>query len=141
MMFAKIIVAYDGSEGSKKALRRACELAKAGGSELWALAVLEHLPKYAATVGEVEETQEQGRQYLQEVLEEAQRFAVTAGTPLHVDQVAGQPAQAIVKYAQEHGFDLLVLGHSGHSGVWGAFLGTTADKVVRHARCSVLIVR
>jgi nucleotide-binding universal stress UspA family protein len=140
-MFEKIVVAYDGSEGSRKALHSACELVKVGASEVLALAVLEHLPKYAATVGEVEETQEQGRQYLNEVLTEAQELALAMQVDLRVDQVPGQAAQAIVRYAHEHESDLIVLGHSGHSGVWGAFLGTTADKVVRHAHCSVLIVR
>ena len=37
--------------------------------------------------------------------------------------------------------DLILVGHSGLSGVWAAFLGTTAEKVSRHAPCSVLIVR
>jgi nucleotide-binding universal stress UspA family protein len=37
--------------------------------------------------------------------------------------------------------DPLFVGHSGHSGLWGTFLGTTADKVVRHAPRSVFIVR
>jgi nucleotide-binding universal stress UspA family protein len=36
---------------------------------------------------------------------------------------------------------LVVVGHTGHSGVWGRFLGTTAEKVSRHAAGSVLIVR
>jgi nucleotide-binding universal stress UspA family protein len=140
-MFAKILVAYDGSEGARLALRRACELANAGRSEVWALAVLEHLPKYAATVGEVSEVEEQGRAHLREVLTEAQRFAAGHGLTLRVDQAAGQPAQAVARYAREHGFDLIAVGHSGHSEVWGTFLGTTADKIVRHAPCSVLVAR
>jgi len=43
--------------------------------------------------------------------------------------------------AQEGKFDLILVGHSGLSGVWAKFLGTTAEKVSRHAPCSVLIVR
>jgi nucleotide-binding universal stress UspA family protein len=35
----------------------------------------------------------------------------------------------------------LIIGHRGHSGIWGRLLGTTADKVVDHAPCSVLVVR
>lgn len=140
-MFRKMVVGFDGSDGSKKALRQACELARAGNSELWALAVLEHLPRYAASVGEVEETQAQGREYLKQILDEAQRIALDLDVGLQVDQVAGQPAMAVTRYANEHGFDLIIVGHSGHSGVWGAFLGTTADKIVRHAQCSVLVVR
>ncbi len=53
----------------------------------------------------------------------------------------GHPAQQIVQVAQEHRADLIVIGHSGHSGVWGRFLGSTAEKVSRHAACSVLLAR
>jgi len=42
---------------------------------------------------------------------------------------------------KEGGFDLVVLGSSGHSKVWAMFLGTTAEKVSRHVPCTVLIVR
>ena len=34
-----------------------------------------------------------------------------------------------------------VMGHMGHSSVWGTFMGTTAEKVTRHVTCSVLVVR
>ena len=44
-------------------------------------------------------------------------------------------------YAEEVNADLLVIGHSGRSGIWGRVLGTTADKIVDHAHCSVLVVR
>ena len=141
MTFTKILVGYDGSPGAKKALGAACELAHSTGAEIWALAVLEHLPKYAASVGEVEEATRQGRAYLQEVLDGGRETARALGIELRVDQAAGQPALAIVRYADEGGFDLIVMGHSGHSGLWGTFLGTTADKAMRHAHCTVMVVR
>lgn len=53
----------------------------------------------------------------------------------------GHPAQELVRAAEELGADLIVLGHSGHSAIWGTFLGTVTEKVSRHATCSVLIVR
>lgn len=140
-MFAKVLVGFDGSGGAKKALATALELAQAVRCELWAVAVLEHLPRYAASIGEVEEVRTQGREYLREVLAEAQTLAVERDVPLQVDILAGQPADALARHAAAHGFDLIVVGHSGHSGVWGTFLGTTADKLARHAPCSVLVVR
>jgi predicted RNA-binding Zn-ribbon protein involved in translation (DUF1610 family) len=54
-MFQKILLAYDGSSGAKRALDVALELAKVASAELWALAVEERLPQYAATVDEVKE--------------------------------------------------------------------------------------
>jgi nucleotide-binding universal stress UspA family protein len=64
-----------------------------------------------------------------------------SGVLVETEVLLGHPAQQIVQAAQEHHVDLIVVGHSGHSGVWGMFLGTTAEKVSRHAPCSVLIVR
>jgi|GEM_PF-5930260 len=42
---------------------------------------------------------------------------------------------------KEGKYDLILVGHSGLSGVWAAFWGTTAEKVNRRAPCSILIVR
>jgi nucleotide-binding universal stress UspA family protein len=53
----------------------------------------------------------------------------------------GHPAQELVKAAKDVGADLIVLGHRGHSAIWDTFLGSVAEKVSRHAQCSVLIVR
>jgi nucleotide-binding universal stress UspA family protein len=47
-MFKRILVAYDGSEGSRIALTRSIELAKALGAELASISVEEHLPYYGA---------------------------------------------------------------------------------------------
>jgi nucleotide-binding universal stress UspA family protein len=47
----------------------------------------------------------------------------------------------MVRAAERHRADLIVVGHSGHSSVWGRFLGSTAEKTGHHAPCSVLIVR
>lgn len=64
-------------------------------------------------------------------------FGVRLSTELH----SGHPAQEILAAAHTHQADLIVMGHSGRSATWGRFLGTTAEKVSRHAECSVLIVR
>jgi hypothetical protein len=53
----------------------------------------------------------------------------------------GHPAQTIVQVAKKGKFDLILVGHSGLSGVGAAFWGTTAEKVSGHAPWSVLIVR
>jgi nucleotide-binding universal stress UspA family protein len=50
-MFTRILVAYDGSDGAKAALRIGIGLAKSLGTELHSISVEEHLPHYAATIG------------------------------------------------------------------------------------------
>lgn len=140
-MFNKILVGLDGSEGSKKALSAAIQLVVEREGELLALSVEEGLPRYAAMVGEVEESKQQANEYFAQVQREAYDQAKHAGIELRCATLAGHAAQRITEYAAAENVDLLVLGHSGHSGVWGQFLGTTADKIVRHAPCSVLVVR
>jgi nucleotide-binding universal stress UspA family protein len=63
------------------------------------------------------------------------------GVRLSTELRTGHPAQEILAAARTHQADLIVMGHSGRSGAWGRSLGTTAEKVSRHAECSVLIVR
>lgn len=140
-MFHKFLVAYDGSSGSRKALATAITMAKEANGEICALSVEEHLPHYAATVGEMDEERETADAHFATLQAEARAFAAEQGVELQTKLVAGHAAQEIVRVACAGGYDLLVIGHSGHSNVWGRFMGTTADKVSRHAPCSVLIVR
>ncbi len=62
--------------------------------------------------------------------------------PARADVVEGQPATEIVDYAEHWRADLLVIGSHGRSGLVGhLLLGSVAERVLRHARCTVLTVR
>lgn len=68
-------------------------------------------------------------------------MAAQYGIPIACETQRGHPAKSIVKFADEGGFDLIVVGHSDHSELWGRLLGDTADRISDHAHCSVLIVK
>jgi nucleotide-binding universal stress UspA family protein len=140
-MFQKILLAYDGSEGANRALEVGIGLAKIHGAELWAVAVQEKLPRFSGTIDEVKEEKQFANEQYGKLLEAAKVKAKEAGIELKTLMQPGHPAQTIVAAAKEGKFDLVLVGHTGLSGVWAAFLGTTAEKVSRHAPCSVLIVR
>ncbi len=140
-MYKKILLAYDGSQGAERALAAGLELAKLHGAELTALAVEEHLPRFPGTIDEVQEEKQFANDHCGRLLEAARSRAREAGVELKIIMRPGHPAQTIVEVAKEGNFDVILVGHSGLSGVWAAFLGTTAEKVSRHAPCSVLIVR
>lgn len=53
---------------------------------------------------------------------------------------SGAPATGIVRYAERHGIDLIVIGTHGRTGVTRALLGSVAERVVRTAPCPVLTV-
>lgn len=139
-MFKKILVAYDGSDGSKLALDKATELAKAAEPEFHILAV-GRIPEYAETVSEVEEAKEQASNFYSKIIDEAVRSLrereMTA-TP-HVE--FGKPGDVILRKAEDFQIDLIILGTKPHSALRRRFLGATVDKVVDHAHCSVLVVR
>lgn len=140
-MFRKILLAYDGSAGARRALNVAIELARTCGAELWSLSVEERLPHLAATIGEMEEEKEFANHFFQEALSAAYLQALKAGVELKSEVQAGHAARTIVDFSRQGGFDLVILGSSGHSRAWLMFLGTTAEKVSRHAPCTVLLVR
>ena len=64
-------------------------------------------------------------------------------TDLDVETIAepGDPAEAILRLAEQRGADLVVVGSKGMSGVGRFLLGSVPNKVSHHAPCSVLIVR
>ncbi|MEO8287028.1 MAG: universal stress protein [Chloroflexota bacterium] len=140
-MFRKVILALDGSDCAMQAAEAALGLAAEQEASLYVLSVIEHMPHYAATVGESEEEYERATAYFQGVQQPVLDRAAELGVAAEGKIAVGNPPQVIVHATEEPGTDLLVIGHSGHSGAWGRFLGTTVDKVARHAHCSVLIVR
>jgi nucleotide-binding universal stress UspA family protein len=140
-VYRKILVGVDGSEPSKKAMHAAVQLARIHGASLHALGVEEHLPRYPATIGEVEESKEEMDNFFVRVMEDARLIAEEYGVGLTTEVLAGNPAQHIVLRARNGAFDLIVLGAKGHNIIRDFLLGVTTDRVSHHAPCSVLIVR
>jgi nucleotide-binding universal stress UspA family protein len=140
-MFQRILVGYDGSKGGCAALERAAALARESKAQLTAIWVRQPLPRHADLPGEPEGEAEAARDYFaerkREVEELARRFDIT----IACESRAGHAAKVIVNFAKDGGFDLVVIGHSDHSELWGRLLGDTADRISDHAHCSVLIVK
>jgi nucleotide-binding universal stress UspA family protein len=139
-MFRKILLAYDGSDGSKLALEKVVEITQVANAELHLLAV-GRIPEYAETMSEVEEEKEQAQGYYFKIMNEAQKELKEQGVSpvVHID--FGKPADTILRIAEDLSVDLLVLGTNPHSAVRRRVLGATVDKVIDHAYCSVLVIR
>ena len=63
------------------------------------------------------------------------------GQAAEAEMVWGYPADEIVRYAGEHGVDLIVIGSHGRSGIKRALLGSVSHAVANQASCPVTIVR
>jgi nucleotide-binding universal stress UspA family protein len=140
-VFEKILVCHDGSEGAEKALVVAIELSRLAGAELHMISVEEDLPHYVATVGEFEEVKRQRNGFFNALGERAQAAARGSNVELTHHVVAGHEVEAIVELAKEGAFDLLVIGFSGHSNVWGRIWGSTSQNLTRLAPCTVVVVK
>jgi len=140
MTYRRILVGYDGSPPATAALLHAIELAAQCGAQLLAAAVA-RVPEYAGTVDEVNGALEDARRYFEATLDRAAALAKDRGVELTTHVLVGHPAEALVRFAQDQGVDLIVVGPRGLSGVRRLLLGSVSAALVRHAPCSVLVYR
>ena len=141
-MFAHILVAFEGSASSRKALDVALSVADAFNAKVSLVSVEEHLPYFPGDIGEVKEEKLLQNEYYTKLQREARELAKLWGLDFErTDILVGHVARTIIDHAKEVQCDLIVMGHSGRSGAWASFLGSTAEKVSRYAHCTVMIVR
>jgi nucleotide-binding universal stress UspA family protein len=139
-MFNKILLAYDGSDGSKLAFEKAAEIAKWTNGDFHILAV-GRIPEYAETVSEVEEAKEQAGDFYSKIIAEAIRNLSAKGITATPHVEFGKPGDVILRKAEDLKAEMIVLGTNPHSALRRRFLGATVDKVVDHAQCSVLVIK
>jgi nucleotide-binding universal stress UspA family protein len=140
-MFEKILVAHDGSDGAQKAFDAAVELASRLRATLHMISVEEDLPRYAETMLEVDEEKEAEDTYFGQLAEQAKRRAALHSVALECSILPGHEVKAIVDFATQGEFDLLVVGFTGHSAVYEHLWGGTSHNLARMAHCSVLVVK
>jgi len=139
-MYRKILVANDGSPGALKALAGAIETAKRDGAALHMITV-EELPRFPASIDEVEEEKTEANHRLAPVIEAARAQAQAAGIALETHLLPGHPVHTIVALINEEHFELLVVGFMGHTRLYEQIIGSTTERLVRLARCAVLVVK
>jgi nucleotide-binding universal stress UspA family protein len=140
-MFTKILVANDGSAGARRAVEMAADIAARYGAELHSISVEEGLPHYAATIDEVDAVKEKENHYFEQVAREAQALAAAHGVRLEPHVMPGHEVETIIRFCQEGGFDLLVVGFMGHSRIFERIWGSTSQNLTRLAPCSVLVAK
>ena len=135
----KIVVAFDGSDHSRRALERAAELARKGAGVTVVSAV--HVrPHTGRGPGHPPVDPDEAAERRKE-LEEAERFLSKSGIEVRAVPGVGDPADTIVDEARDWDADLIVVGTRGLGGAKRMMLGSTSTKVLHHAPCDVLVVR
>lgn len=134
----------DFSECSNHALDYATSFAERLGSSLVLLNVVEPAPggeNYLTVTPALDETNERLVEAGRERLIEMRQRHVGHRTECEVLARMGRVHSEITDTAEALGTDLIIMGTHGHSGLKHVVLGSTAEKVVRHATCPVLTVR
>ena len=134
----KIVIGYDGTEPSGRALERAAALAHAFNSELIVTSVAPILTGIGRTAGPVDPV-DPPEQHARE-LDSARAFLEGESLQAEYVPAVGDPADTIVELANERGADLVVVGTREPSIVQRLLGQSVSDSVARHAHCDVLIV-
>jgi nucleotide-binding universal stress UspA family protein len=146
--FKKVLACVDFSENSAKAVDYALHVAEQDGASVDALFVYQSAVAMSLDYGgmvsplpaDVDNTAlESWKKDLIAFLEKAKEGRTVPVTPVVMERV--NIREAILDHAAEAGTDLVVLGTRGKSGLREFLIGTTAEKVVQNAACSILAVK
>ena len=131
--FDRIISAYDGSQGAAESLATAVELAAAHQGRVLLTCAVQPSNDAQSATGD--------HQRLENTTRELQALAASQTHPdiIDIETGFGKPWEYICDTATRTGTTLIILGPHGHSRFGDFLLGSTAERVVRHAHCPVFI--
>jgi len=135
-----ILVPVDGSKFMERNVAYACDHARTTGSKLTLLHVLTIPTVLEPGIPIDPKPFEQAGS---SVLEKAKQIAKDRGadSETRLESSFGNPAQQILKVAEEGKFELIIIGAKGHSLLRNLMIGSVCDTVVHNAPCPVLVVR
>jgi len=145
MAFNRILCAVDFSETSLEAFRQATEMARRFASSLYVLHVIEARPVVPNLIGVdaagemAIELEEKATAALESLVESS--ASDLEGVPVSLEVTAGRAFAEILNHARDWSADLIALGAKGATAFEQIVVGSTAERVMKDAPCSVLIVR
>lgn len=140
----KILVTTDLSEHSLAAFEHAFSFGLLYASKVYVLHVVDDAPPLFALYGLAGDTQLHAARVEEAGMKKLDHFIVTQlGTERKVVPAvrSGVPDREIMAFAEEEGMDLIVMATHGWTGLKHMFMGSVAEKVVRHSSIPVLTVK
>ncbi len=142
-LYKRILLPTDGSKYSDKSEKHALALAAANNAEIIALSVVENsfslnLPD-SDTISEVNQLL---KSETEKNLNKVERLRDEEGLDVKITKkvAEGSPARVILETIESEDIDLVVIGSSGKTGFDKFLMGSVAEKVVKSAKCSVLVI-
>lgn len=144
-MYESILVATDGDVASENAVAHALDLAAAHGATLHAVHVVDSDVYDAYSGDEFVDGHEGPEHALEErgadVLADVERRAADADVEATTALEYGVPEERLLRYADDHDVDLLVLGTRRRPDEYRSLLGSVTERVARLAERPVLVVK
>ena len=135
----KILIGYDVSSQSKKALNYAVTMAEKFDSELVLLFVRSKFDR--SFIDDPEITEEESKGKIKEMMKSAIKTVIRSGIKVECVILKGDPAFKLIEYSEENDIDLIIIGSVG-IGDSGKFkLGSVAEKLVRYSKKPIFIAR
>jgi len=139
--YEKIMVATDGSRQVRKAIDAGIELARLTGAKLYAVYVIVTAGYSPRDLG----WEDSLREFLEAEAKKAVTFVEDTGKAAGIEVepviLEGHPADKILEFGEQEGIDLIIMGTLGRTGLERFLLGSVAEKVVRHSKIPVMIVK
>jgi nucleotide-binding universal stress UspA family protein len=147
--FKKIMIATDGSACSKLVADKGIELARLSGGKIYAVYVVStdylapingdsfpmNVDSYWKPIHEAWE--KQGH----EAVNSVKSMGEMKGISVEPVILEGNPSDELIRYAEEEKMDIVVMGTLGKTGLDKLLLGSVAEKMVRHSKVPVMVVR
>jgi len=136
-MFQKVLIPLDGSPPAEKALEYLASL-KVEKALLLRVSSLDLMASYSGAYTLTPEVLQDDRKQCLEYLDQARQQISGLAAETRYD--SGDASERILSLAEEQECDLILLTSHGRSGMARFLLGSTAERVARHAHCPVMIV-
>lgn len=135
--FARILVPYDDSPNSKKALNKAFELAELSNGKV----TLIHVISYQKTIAKiVEPYRESLYEHVKKFFNQIERDASRRDIVIREEIFYGNPAKEILNFVGNKNFDIIIMGRRGTTKITGPSLGSVSNTIVQNSKIPILIV-
>ncbi len=137
--FNTILLAYDGSEHSQRALQKAIDVARCSSAKIQILYAYDKIPRYLGEPN-LQHWIDQSVDVAQATITAAVQQLRDSGLEFSTNILEGPAPEAILRVAETEGCDLIVLGSRGLGELRGLLLGSVSDRVLQRAQVPVLVV-
>lgn len=140
-VFRRVLVGFDGSKEARRALRAAVALTADLGGQLHVLLVVRPPAHGETPEGLARAAQAERDNLSQGLLLAWQEAQNQPDGDISTDVVfSDNPGKALARHAQEHGFDLIVVGGHGREHLTHRGIGHSLEALLRNHPCPVLVV-